>query len=401
MSRHPHVLILVENVPFGRDTRVRKQVESLLAHGYEVSIVSPRSPVNEPFRDRPRLHVFEYAPPPTGSSASAYVLEYAYSIVMAAARAGRARLARRVDVVQLCQPPDAYVVLAWGLRMAGARIVVDQRDLLTELYGARYGDRHPSVRRALGWLERLSQRTADHVLVVNPTLRQRALAAGVPAERVTIVRNGPVLSAVDAATAEPSLRDGKRFLVCWTGVMGRQDRVDLVIEAIGHVVHGLGRTDCRFAIVGDGETGDEVRAAASARGLCEWVDFPGWVDEATLFRYLATADLGLDASLQAEVSPVKAAEYMAFGLPFVAFDLPETRRTGGDAALYVPPGDVAALGSTLDSILRDDRQREAMGRCARKRAETDLVWDRQEPTYLAAFNDLVEPSRETRSALPS
>jgi glycosyltransferase involved in cell wall biosynthesis len=131
------------------------------------------------------------------------------------------------------------------------------------------------------------------------------------------------------------------------------------------------------------------------------VDTPGWVDEATLFRYLATADLGLDASLQAEVSPVKAAEYMAFGLPFVAFDLPETRRTGGDAALYVPPGDVAALGSTLDSILRDDRQREAMGRRARKRAETDLVWDRQEPTYLAAFNDLVEPSRETRSALPS
>ena len=167
-----------------------------------------------------------------------------------------------------------------------------------------------------------------------------------------------------------------------------------MIEAIAHVVHGLGRTDCRFAIVGDGEAGDEARAAADAFGLREWVDFPGWVDEDTLFRYLATADLGLDASLQAEVSPVKAAEYMAFGLPFVAFDLPETRRTGGDAARYVPPGDVAALGSTLDSILRDNDEREAMGRRARMRAETDFVWDRQEGTYLRAFDELLRLGRE-------
>ena len=55
--------------------------------------------------------------------------------------------------------------------------------------------------------------------------------------------------------------------------------------------------------------------------------------------YLATADLALDSNLQPEVTPVTGLEYMAHGLPFVAFDLEETRAMAESAARYVPPGD--------------------------------------------------------------
>ena len=62
------------------------------------------------------------------------------------------------------------------------------------------------------------------------------------------------------------------------------------------------------------------------------------MDEATVFRHLASADLGVDTSLQEEVSPVKAMEYMAFGLPFVCFDLQESRRLAEGAAVARPAG---------------------------------------------------------------
>ena len=35
-------------------------------------------------------------------------------------------------MLQLCQPPDVYFPLAWLLRLTGARVVVDQRDLMPE-----------------------------------------------------------------------------------------------------------------------------------------------------------------------------------------------------------------------------------------------------------------------------
>jgi glycosyltransferase involved in cell wall biosynthesis len=381
-----HVLIVVENIAVGDDTRARKQVDTLLHAGHRVSVISPRADVNETYRGRPGLDLHDYRPPPTGGAAWAYAIEYAYSLLMAALLSLRVRLSARIDVVQLCQPPDVYVALGWALRLTGARIVVDQRDLLSELYRERYQDDLGVVPRALRALERLSQRSADHVLVVNQTLADRAAdAPGVGPDNVTIVRNGPVLATVRASAADPSLREDHRFLAIWSGVMGRQDRLDLLLDAVAYTVRELGRADCLFAILGDGETSQDVKAYARALGMEQWVRFPGWLDEDTLFRYLATADLGLDASLQREVSPVKAVEYMAFGVPFVAFDLPETRRTGGDAAAYAPPADVRALGDLIDSLLRDDDRRRAMGARAIARVEGSLSWERQEPVYLAAI----------------
>jgi glycosyltransferase involved in cell wall biosynthesis len=63
----------------------------------------------------------------------------------------------------------------------------------------------------------------------------------------------------------------------------------------------------------------------------------GWLPEEQVFGDMASSDVGLDTSLQAEVSPVKAMEYMASGLPLVSFDLPETRSIAEDAAVLVAP----------------------------------------------------------------
>ena len=49
------------------------------------------------------------------------------------------------------------------------------------------------------------------------------------------------------------------------------------------------------------------------------VDLHGWVTEETVFRYLASADLGLDLARTAICS--RSLSNMAFGSPVVAFDV--------------------------------------------------------------------------------
>jgi glycosyltransferase involved in cell wall biosynthesis len=394
------VLILVENVPAAIDTRLRKQIDSLLGAGYAVSVISRRDPANEAYRNHPQMRMYEYRAPREPSGALGYPVEYGMSFMAAAWLTLRACLHGGIDVVQVCQPPDIYFPIAMVLRLFGYGVLIDQRDLMPELYMARYGSSaRGAMLRMLRRLERISYHSARQYLCVNDYLMERALASGVPAEHVTIVRNGPSIRRAERATPDPALKRGRPFLCCWAGKMGRQDRLDLLLEAVRHYVHELGRDDCHVAILGDGECLEETKAAVEAVGLGQHVSFPGWLSEKDLFGYLATADLGLDASLQEEVSPVKAMEYMACGLAFVSFDLEQTRAVAEGAASFAPRGDAEALARLMDELLHDPGRREAMGRIGRDRVAGDLAWELQAVHYLEAVSRARPESRRASRAL--
>ena len=109
--------------------------------------------------------------------------------------------------------------------------------------------------------------------------------------------------------------------------------------------------------------------------------------EDVVFAHLASADVGVDTSLQQEVTPVKALEYMAFGLPFACFDLPETRRLAEGAAVLVPPADVEALARAVVDLLGDEGARARLAEVGRRAVGDTLAWERQAAIYL----DVVGP----------
>ena len=117
-----------------------------------------------------------------------------------------------------------------------------------------------------------------------------------------------------------------------------------------------------------------------------------------MFRYLATADLGLDASMQEEVSPVKVLEYMAFGVPFVSFDLPETAALVDGAAVLVPPMDVERFATEIAALLDDPARREQLGSFGRRRVVSELSWEAQAVTYLRVIDQANQESLRGRRA---
>lgn len=382
-----HVAAVVENIPLGADHRLRKQVETLLSAGHRVSVVTMRDDANAPYRSRAGLRLLEYPPPGEPAGPLGYVGEYLWSFLCAAVLLARLRLRGRIDVIQFCQPPDVYFPLARLLRWGGARVVVDQRDLMPEILADRYPGAPRAMTRVLHFLERRTQRVAHRSVTVNDTLRQRLVGAGASPSAVSVVVNGPVLSRVESARPDPGLRPDGRSLVVWVGKMGLQDRVDLMVTLAANVVHDLGRRDCVFVLLGDGECLDALKRQATDLGLDEWVRFTGWVTEDVVFAHLASADLGVDTSLQEEVTPVKALEYMASGLAFACFDLPETRRLADGAAVLVPPGDVPALARAVTDLLDDSSARARLAAVGRSAVRERLSWERQASAYL----DVVGP----------
>jgi glycosyltransferase involved in cell wall biosynthesis len=386
LHRGAHILLIVENVALARDHRLQKQVGTLWENGYRVTVICRADPGNHAYPAR----VLAYRAPSDATSPLGFVREYGYSLLMAAWLTLKVFFAEPFDAVQISGTPDIYFSIGAPFKLLGKRLVLDQRDLSPELYAVRYGRREGMVYRALCWLERISYRVADHVITVNGSLETIVSArGGVPSGKVTVVGNGPMLSRARKRPARIDLKHGKPFLCCWLGFMGPQDRLDVALRAIDHLVHVIGRTDCHFAFIGDGETRRASEALAARLGLQEWTSFPGWAEQNRAFEYLSTADLGLEPSLEEIVSPVKAMEYMAFGLPFVGFDLKETRTLAGDAAAYALPGDIAGLARLIDALLDDPGQRAEMGRVGRQLLEERIAWERQETAYLEVYQRLL------------
>jgi glycosyltransferase involved in cell wall biosynthesis len=388
-QRKPRILVLVENVPLGIDNRLKKQVRTLLASGFDVTVICRRDPRNKTCV--PGVRVVQYPSPPEGEGLLAFMVEYGYSVVMAAVLTLWVLVRRGFDVLQVASTPDIYFLVAAPCRWLGRPVVFDFRDPSPETYEARYGQRDSRIYRALLLLERWSFRVADRVLVVNESLRTMARTrGGVADERIVLLGNGPEVRRITRRPARSDLRPTRRYLGCWTGAIGPQDHVDLALRAIAYLVYELKRTDCAFVFVGAGEALPAIQRLAAELDITDWVGFPGFVDQELVFDYLSTADLGIEPNTEDYVSGVKVTEYQAAGLPIVAFDAEETMRLAGDSARYAPKGDFAEMARLIDELLNDPAARDEMGNIGQRRVKEFTAWELQTGRYVSAIKELID-----------
>lgn len=389
-KRKPRVLALVENRPLAGDHRLKKQVRTLVASGFDVTVICRSHPRNKACVSGVR--VLQYPAPPEGNGPLAFAVEYGYSVVMAAVLTLWPLLRRGFDVLQVASTPDIYFLVTAPCRWLGHPVVFDFRDPSPETYEARYDRRDSRMYRALLLLERWSFRAADRVLVVNESMRTMARTrGGVDDAHIILVGNGPIAKRITRRPTRPDLRPAHRYLGCFIGLMGPQDQVDLALRAIAYLVHDLGRTDCAFTFVGTGEELPAVRRLAAELDINDWVNFPGFVEEEELvFDYLSTADIGIEPNTEDYVSGVKVMEYLAAGLPVIAFEAEETVHLAGEAARYAPKGDVAAMARLIDELLDDPAARDEMGHIGQRRAKEFIAWEHQAERYVSTIRELID-----------
>lgn len=389
----PRVLIIVENLPCPFDRRVWQEAKALVAAGHVVSIICPKGRGHtSSYEFLEGIHIHRHPLPFEADSALGYGLEYTSSLLFEFWLALRVAFVRGFDVIHGCNPPDTIFLIARFFRLFGKRFVFDHHDINPELYEAKFGRRDVWYRLLLR-LERWTFDAAQVSIATNESYRRIAIErGGMSPDKVFVVRSGADLSRVKLTAPRDELRRGRRYLVGYVGVIGKQEGIDLLLESIAYLRKTLGREDVQVAIVGDGTEVPALRKLAQDLGVADCVDFAGRLPDRELWETLSTADVCVNPDRANEMNDKstmnKILEYMALGKPIVQFDLTEGRVSAGEASLYAAPNDVADFARKLSALLDDAPLRERMGAIGRRRVEDDLAWHHQVPRLLEAYRRL-------------
>ncbi|MCK1636931.1 glycosyltransferase family 4 protein [Bradyrhizobium sp. 157] len=390
-SARRRVLIIVENLPVPFDRRVWSEASTLAQHGYEVSIICSKGPqATASFELIEGIAVYRHWLPKEGRGVLGYLAEYSAALFWEFALSLKILATRGFDVIHACNPPDLiFVVGAFHKFLFGKSFIFDQHDINPELYEAKFG-RRGLLWRAMVVLERVTFALADVSIATNQSYRSIALERGrMNPDRVFVVRSGPNLARVRSLPANPVWKKGRKFLVAYLGVIGKQEGLDLLLQSINHIRGERNRNDVQFVIVGNGPELDEVKKLAAALELNELVTFTGRVDDATLFTIISTADVCVNPdrpnTMNDKSTMNKVMEYMALGKPIVQFDLTEGRVSAGEASLYVQNTNTAEFGDKILELLDDPARRDRMGAFGQKRVYGELAWDHEAPKLLSAY----------------
>ena len=391
--RPKSILILVENLPCPFDRRVWQEATALRDAGYRVSIISPTGKGCEKKHEViDDIHLWRYTLPAEGAGALGYLVEYGAALAFTFALSLKVLLRRGFDVIHACNPPDLFFLVGGFYKLFGKRFVFDHHDANPELYEAKFG-RRGLLWRVLVWLEKLTFRTADVSIATNHSYRRIAIErGGMAPDRVFVVRSGPSLERLKIVPPVEALKKGRRYLVGYVGVMGRQEGIEYLLRAAAHLVHGRGRSDVHFGLVGGGTSLEEMKRLARDLGIGEHVTFTGRVSDGALLAMLNTADVCVNPDVANEMNDIstmnKVMEYMALGKPIVQFDLAEGRFSAQQASLYARRNDPVDLAAKIAELLDDPARRAAMGAFGRRRVENELEWRYEAPKLIAAYDAL-------------
>ncbi len=387
--RKPRVTMLSEANPYPEDVRVRHEAESLAGAGYRVEVIAPRGP-GQPRTERingvevRRFRGFD------GSQHGAvgFLVEYLIA-VLALHGAAVAALLRGASVLHIHNPPDVLFPAAALFRLVGRRVVFDQHDLVPEMVDVKLG---PGLFSRLARVcERLTYAVCDHVIAPNGSYAAIACQRGRKSpEQITQVRNAPPRSWIELPLRT---RDGQLTSphLMYVGAISVQDGVEAVALIMAALRAASPSLDPRLTVVGDGDRRAALEAELDRYGVRERVTITGWVASEHVPELLRTADICIEPAPATELNRcstmTKIAEYLALGRPVVAYDMKESRRTVGDAAMLVPPGDVDAFAARIAALAHDPALRARLARKGRRRAE-EISWEHSASALLGAYEAL-------------
>lgn len=269
-----------------------------------------------------------------------------------------------------------------------------RRPLILDYQGSMTSEMldHGFIRRSnplfvpLTRLERMLNRTADAVMTSTHNAanllrrdgsvaedRLFTIADGVDTERFRPFDGSPEWTAQRAELRAQLGIPSDRRIVVYIGLLAPYQGTNLLLEVARHLCQRY--PDLHFLIMGHPDP-QSYRNLAASLGIADHVTLPGRIMYRDLHSYLALGEVAVAPKMSLTEGNGKIGNYMAMGLPTVAFDTPVNREILGPYGFYAKLGSVADFAAQLELALTDRELAAERAAGARARAVAELSWER-------------------------
>ncbi len=269
------------------------------------------------------------------------------------------------------------VVVGWPVaKLLGLPLLFDyQGSLSGESLNHGFFGSGSVLHRLFRAVEARINRLADRVITSStPGLQELTRIWRLPLDRVTALPDGvdtTVFHHLPKREARQRLGlDEQVPVIVYLGLLNQYQGVDLLIHAARLMIQ-QGRN---FHLVLMGYPEEEYRQLADELNMGCFITFTGKVDYADAPLLLSAGDLAVSPKISDTEANGKLLNYMACGLPVVAFDAPVNWELLGDDGIYAAFGDVVDLARCLSDALSDREALRQRGRRMRTRAVEQLSW---------------------------
>lgn len=395
MKRRYDILMLAPTsffADYGCHVRILEEALILRRLGHQVTIVTYHK--GRPIAD---LDIIRTSPLPwradyeVGSSRH----KIAYDIYLAFT-ALRAALDIRPDVIH-AHLHEGALIGAPIARLLGIPLIFDFQGSLTgEMLDHQFLNPDGPFFKPARMLERLINKLPVAILT-SSLYAQRVLEEQflVPSERIH-----PVPDCVNTETFRPAARGASatltslkgqlgipagRPVVIYLGLLATYQGTPCLIQSAAQLkAAGI---DAHFLIMGYPGHQDYAQMAHGL-GVEDRVTLTGKIPYEQAAHYLSVGDVAVAPKLSATEGSGKILNYMAMGLPTVAFDTPVQREYLGDLGVYAPPGDLDALTAGIRTLLDDVARRAELGAALRRRAKDHYSWERAGRRIISIYDQL-------------
>ncbi|MCY3023726.1 MAG: glycosyltransferase [Planctomycetota bacterium] len=255
----------------------------------------------------------------------------------------------------------------------------------------------------------------DRIIAISAAVRDRLLAAGIPAGRVAVVYSGlefPPFALASAEAETTGAPQGSGEAVALRRTLGIPESAVLVAHAAAltaekrqcdmiaavalanETLKATPGTGVHLALAGSGEEEESLRGEARRRGMEGRVHFLGFVADlralwgASAVALFASEAEGLcTALIEAQGAALPAVVTRAGGMVEVVAD--------GESGYVVEIGDTAAMAAALVKLAGDEKLRRRLGLVGARRVRAKFAMDAMVDGVLQVYRSVCSRGRGT------
>lgn len=372
---------------YGCHVRILEEVRALTRHGHQVIVCTYhngndipgmfiRRSIDVPWRKRVIV----------GSSRHKLYLDAALSVTSL-----RTALSFKPDIIHAHLHEGALIGGSLA-RLLRRPLIFDYQGSLTEEmldhgFVTRDGALLPWLRR----LERHINRLPNLIITSSDNARQRLTRTRPPHSLVT------VLDAVDtdrfapnAVTPDERIELRHRLgipdqsqVIVYLGLLAPYQGSDLLVRAARRIADS--KPNAFFLLMGFPGV-EQYQRQAEQLGLSDRISFPGRIPYPEAHRYLALGDIAVAPKMSLTEGNGKIYNYMAMGLPVVAFDAEPNREILGNLGIYARLGDEADFAAKVIELMSETERACSLGAELRVHAVDTLSWNTRVHELLAVYD---------------